>query len=136
MNYLMDPTVYQIFGTVFITLLRNIKHWLINTLIHIYVNKIENRITFRIKIGSYLELLTPESRKVLGSTKRRIMKEKNGENPQQPEITEAVLVQCNIVSNQYNHDSRILCTSVLNKSFGQLLNDSPTNHIDSEIFRS
>lgn len=136
MNYLMDPTVYQIFGTIFITLLRNIKHWLINTPIHIYVNKIENRITFRIKIGSYLELLTPESRKVLGSTKRRIMKEKNGENPQQPEITEAVLVQCNIVNNQYNHDSRILCTSVLNKSFGQLLSDSPTNHIDSEIFRS
>ena len=123
----MNPIVYQIFRTVFITSLRNIKHWLINTPIHKYVNKIENWITFRIKIGSYLELLTPESRKVLGSTKRRIMKEKNGENPQQLEITDVVLVQCNIVNNQYNHDSRILCTFVSSKLFGQLLNDSFTN---------
>ena len=73
---------------------------------------------------------------MLGSTERRIIKEKNGENPQQLEITEVVLVQCNIVNNQYNHDSRILCLFVSNKSFGQLLNDSPTNHIDSEIFHS
>ena len=45
-----------------------------------YVNKIENRITFKIKTGYYLELLTPETIKLLGSTKNKITKDKNGEN--------------------------------------------------------
>ena len=39
----------------------------------IYVNKIENRITFKIKAGYYLELLTPETVKLLGSTKNEIL---------------------------------------------------------------
>ena len=45
-----------------------------------YVNKIENRITFKIKTGYYLELLTAETMKLLGSTKNKITKDKNGEN--------------------------------------------------------
>ena len=44
----------------------------------IYLNKIENRITFKIKTGYYLELLTPETMKILGSTKRTITKDENG----------------------------------------------------------
>ena len=43
----------------------------------IYVNKIENRITFKINTGYYLELLTPETVKLLGSTKNKITKDKN-----------------------------------------------------------
>ena len=43
-----------------------------NPSIRIYVNKIENRITFKIKNGYYLELLTPETMKLLGSTKSKI----------------------------------------------------------------
>ena len=46
----------------------------------IYINKIENRITFKIKSGYYLELLTPETMKLLGSTESKITKDKNGEN--------------------------------------------------------
>ena len=46
----------------------------------IIVNKIENRITFKIKIRYYLELLTPETMKLLGSTKRKVTKNGNGEN--------------------------------------------------------
>ena len=46
----------------------------------IYVNKIENRITFKIKNGYFLELLTPETMKLLGSTESKITKDKNGEN--------------------------------------------------------
>ena len=38
--------------------------------VQIYVNKIENRVTFKIKNGYSLELLTPETMKLLGSTKR------------------------------------------------------------------
>ena len=45
-----------------------------------YVNKIENRIKFKIKTGYYLELLTPESIKLLGSSKSKITKDKNCEN--------------------------------------------------------
>ena len=44
----------------------------------IYLNKIENRITFKIKTGYYLELLTPETMKILGSTKLTITKDENG----------------------------------------------------------
>ena len=46
----------------------------------IYVNKIENAITFKIKTGYYLELLTRGTRKLLGNTKSKITKDKNGEN--------------------------------------------------------
>ena len=45
-----------------------------NPSIKIYVNKIENRVTFKIKNGYYLELLTPETMKLLGSTKNKITK--------------------------------------------------------------
>ena len=55
--------------------------------VQIYVNKIENRITFRIKNGYILELLTPETMKLLGSTKNKLAKDKNGENVPHLEIT-------------------------------------------------
>ena len=61
-----------------------------NPSIRIYVNKIENRITFKIKTGYYLELLTPETMKLLGSTENKITKDKNGENVPHLEITEVV----------------------------------------------
>ena len=52
----------------------------INPSIKIYINNIKNRITFKIKTGHYLELLTPERRKLLGNIKSKIIKCKNGEN--------------------------------------------------------
>ena len=54
--------------------------------VQIYVNKIENRVTFKIKNGYSLELLTPETMKLLGSTKNKITKDKNGENVPHLEI--------------------------------------------------
>ena len=48
--------------------------------VHTYINKTENRITFKIKNGYSLELLTKETLKLLGSTKNKITKDKNGEN--------------------------------------------------------
>ena len=97
--------------------------------IQIYVNKIENRLTFKIKNGYSLELLTPETMQLLGSTKNKITKDKNDENVLHLEITEVVLVHCNIVNNDYQQDSRVLYTFVPNKPFGSLLEISPTNHI-------
>ena len=70
---------------------------------------------FKIKTKYYLELLTPETMKLLGSTKSEINKDKNGENVPHLEITEVVLVHCNIVKNEYQQDSRVLYTFVPNK---------------------
>ena len=66
--------------------------------VQVYVNKIENRITFKIKERYSLEFLTPETIKLLGSTENKIIKEKNGENVPHFEITEIVLVHFDIVS--------------------------------------
>ena len=89
-----------------------------NPSVRIYVNKIENRIMFKIKTGCYLELLTAEMMKLPGSTKSKITKDKNGENVPHLEITEVVLLHCNIVNNDYQQDSRVLHTFVPNKSSG------------------
>ena len=107
-----------------------------NPSIRMYINKIENRITFKIKSGCYLELLTPETMKLLGSTESKINKDKNGENVPHLEIVELVLVHCNLVNNDYQQDSRILFAFVPNKSFGSLLEISPTNHVFLETFNS
>ena len=100
-----------------------------NPSIRIYVNKIEYRITFKIKTGYYLNILTSETMKLLGSTKSKITKDKNGENVPHLEITKVVLIHCNIVNNNCLEDSRVLHTFVPNKSFGQLLNISPKKFI-------
>ena len=100
-----------------------------NPPIRIYVNRIENRITFKIKSGYYLELLTPETMKLLGSAESKITKDKNGENVPRLEVVELVLVHYNLVSNDYQQDSRILYAFVPNKTFGSLLEISSTNHV-------
>ena len=74
--------------------------------------------------------------KLLGITKNKITKDKNGENVSHLEITEVVLVHWNIVNNDYQHDSRLLYTFVPNKSFVSLLEISPTNHIFIKTFNS
>ena len=107
-----------------------------NPSIRIYINKIEKRITFKIKTGYYLELLTPETMKLLGSTESKITKDKNGENVPHLEVVELVLVHCNLDNNNYQQDSRILYTFVPNKTFGSLLEISPTNHVFLKKFNS
>ena len=107
-----------------------------NPSIRIYVNKIENRITFKIKSEYYFELLTPETMKLLGSAESKITKNKNGENVPHLEVVELVLVHCNLVNNDYQQDSRILYTFVPNKTFGSLLEISPTNHVFLKTFNS
>ena len=79
-----------------------------NPSIKVYINKIENKITFKIKTGYYLELSTPETMELRGSTESKITKDKNGENVPHLEIVELVLVHCNLVDNDYQEDSRIL----------------------------
>ena len=79
------------------------------------------------KTWYYLELLTPETMKLLGSTKTKITEDKNGENIPYLKITEVVLIHCNVFNYSYQQKSRVLYTFVPNKSFGQLLDISPQN---------
>ena len=72
-----------------------------NPSIKIFANKIENRITFKIKNGYYLGLLTSETMKLIGSAECKITKDKNGENVPHLEIAELVLIHCNLVNNNY-----------------------------------
>ena len=74
--------------------------------------------------------------KILGSTKNNITEDKNGENVPHLEITEVVLAHCNIVNNDYQQDSRELYTFISNKSFGSLLDISPSNHVFLKTFNS
>ena len=74
--------------------------------------------------------------KLRASTKSKVTKHKNGKNMPHLEITEVVLVHCNIVSNDYQHDSRVLYTFIPNKPFGQLLDISPKNFIYLKTFNS
>ena len=72
--------------------------------------------------------------KLLGSTENKITKDKNSENVPHFEITEVVLVHCDIVDNDYQQDSRVLYTFVPNNPFGSLLKFFPTNHIFLKTF--
>ena len=79
----MDHVLYQILKIILGISLKSIEIKTVNPPIRIYViyvNEIENRITFKIKTGYYLELITPETMKLLGNTKRKITKDENCEN--------------------------------------------------------
>ena len=91
--------------------------------------KLQIGLHLKLKKGYTFELLTKETMKLLGSTDNEIITDKNSENVPHIEITEVVLVHCNIVNNYYQHDSRVFYTFVPNKPFASLLEISPTNHI-------
>ena len=94
-----------------------------NPSIMIYANIIKNRIIFKIKTGHYLELLTIETMKLLGRTKIKINKDENGENVSHLEINKVVLIHCNIVNNDYQQSSILLCRFIHSKLFGRLLDN-------------
>ena len=91
-----------------------------NTPIQIYPNKIKNRIIFKVKTGYKLELLSPETTKLLGKPKKHTDEDKNGKDVPKLESVEVVLVHCNLVNNSYQQASKVLLTFVPNKQFGQL----------------
>ena len=72
LNYLMDHILYQKFKIILNIPSKNHEKITDNPSIRIYINKIENKVTFKIKPGYYFELLTPEKTKLLGSTERNI----------------------------------------------------------------
>ena len=103
-SYLVDHILYQIFKII-LNILK--KHGeTVNPSIKIYIKKTKNRITFKIKTGYYLELLTSETIKLLGNTKSKTTKNEKGENVPRLEINEVVLTHCNVVNNSYQQNSR------------------------------
>ena len=94
-------------------------------LVQIYVNKIKNRIIFKIKTSYKLELLTKETMQLLGSSKKDIDQNKHGEIVSRLETVEVVLVHCNVVNNNYQQASKVLFTFVPKKKFGQLITITP-----------
>ena len=86
-----------------------------NPPIQIYTNKIKNRIVFKIKTGYTLESLSHETLKLLGSAKKDVDQDKDGEDVQKLESVEVVLVHCNLVNNNYQQASKVLFTFVPNK---------------------
>ena len=77
------------------------------------------------KTGYKLKLLSPETLKLLGSTKKDVDQDKNGEDVPKLESFEFVSVHCNLVNNNYQEASKVLRTFVPNKQFEQLINISP-----------
>ena len=105
------------------------KHETLTTIppIHVYINRSNNRLAFKIKDGYKLELQMPETMKLFGSTKKLTNKTKNGEKIPSLEVVKVVLVQCNLVDNQYQQTSEVLYTFNPNKSYAYLLNVEPSN---------
>ena len=93
------------------------------------MNKIKNRIVLKIKTGYKLELLSEKTMQLLGSSKKVIDKNKNGEVVPRLETVEVVLVHCNLVNNDYQQASKVLFTFVPNKQFGQLITVTPHSPI-------
>ena len=81
------------------------------------------------KNGYYLELLIPETMKLLGNAKSKITKNENGETLFRLEMTEVVFIHYNVCNNNYQQNSRVLYAFVPNNNFGQLLDISPENFI-------
>ena len=89
------------------------------------MNKIKNRIVFKVKTGYKPELLSEETMQLLGSSKKDIDKYKDGEIVPILETVEVVLVHCNLANNNYQQASKVLFTFVPNKHFGQLIAITP-----------
>ena len=96
-----------------------------NPPIQIYPNKIKNKIVFKVRTGYKLELLSLETMKLLGSTKKDVDKDKDGEDLPKLESVEVALEHCNLVNNSYQQASKVLFTFVPNKQFRQIITISP-----------
>ena len=97
--------------------------------IKIYTNKIKNRITFKIKTGCKLELLTEETQKLLESSKKKANKNKDGKLVPKIENVDVVLIHCNVANNTDPQKSRVLYSFVPDIQFGQLINVKPESLI-------
>ena len=116
MNYQIILILCQIFKIIFNLPKKRHERLTDNLLIHICINRINNRLVFKIRDGYKLELQRPEMMKIFGSTKNLISKTRNDKNMPSLEVVELVLVQCNLVDNQYQQKFEVLYTFKPNRS--------------------
>ena len=116
LNCQMALILFQIFDIIWSTSLKSIKY---------QQHRINNRLVSKIKDGYKLELQALETMKLFGSTKKLINKTKTGENVPSLQVVEVVLIQCNLVENQYQQKSEVLYTFTPSKSYAYLLNAEP-----------
>ena len=107
-----------------------------NPPIHIYINRINNRLVLKIKDGYKPKLQTPETIKLFGTTKQLIDQTKNDENVPSFEVVEVVFVQCSLVDTQYQQKSEVLYTFTPNKFYAYLLNVEPRNLVFFKTFKT
>ena len=94
-----------------------------NPPVQTYVDKIKNRIVFKIKTGYKLELLSSETMKILGSKNKDV--DKDGVLVPKLGSVKVILRYCNFVNNNYQQASEVLFTFVPSKQFGQLITIAP-----------
>ena len=112
------------------------KHKTVTTIlpVHVYINRINNRLVFEIKDGYKLELQTSESMKLFGSAKKITDKRKTGGKVPSFEVVELALVQYNLADYQYQQKSGVLYTLTPNKSYAYLVNVEPSNLVFSKTY--
>ena len=100
LNYQIVLILFQIFKIILNLSLK--KHETLTAIlpIHVYINRINNRLVFKIKNANKLEFQTHGTIKLFGSTKNLTDKTRNGEKVPNLEVVEVVLIQCNLVDNQ------------------------------------
>ena len=137
LKYLMDHILYQIFKVILKKHREKIKEngEKNNPLIKICANEIKKQWYLKLKQDIISNFLIPETIKLLGSTKDEITKDENCENVPNLEITEIVIIHCNIVNN-YQQNSQFLYTPFPNKLFCQLLDILSKNFIFLKTFNS
>ena len=121
----MDHTLFPTFKIILNTLVKKHETIADNPPAQIYTNKIKNRTAFKIKARYKLELLSPETMKLSGSTKKDADQDKDRDDVPKLEFVKVVLVHCNLVNNNYQELFKVLFTCVPNNQFGQLINISP-----------
>ena len=118
LNYLMVLIQCQIFKIISSFIIKKYETLPTNP-IHVYIIRINNRLVFKMKDEYKLELQMPETMKLCGGSKKLIGKSKNAENVPSLKV---ILVQCNLIHNQYQQKSEVLYTFIPNKSHAYLLN--------------
>ena len=106
------------------------------TPLHVYINRINGRLVFKITDEHKLELQMFRTMKLFGSIKTLTDKTKNGQNRPNLEVVEVVLVQYNLVRNQYQQKSEVLYTFTQNKSYVYLFNVEPSNLVFLKTYNS
>ena len=99
-----------------------------------YINRVNKGLVFKKKDGYKLELQALETIKLFCSTKILIDKTKNVENVLSLEVVEVILVQCNLVDNQYQQKSEVLYTFMPNKYYSYMLNVEPSSLVCVCVF--